>query len=141
MSTTTTDTAESIDWWEVMQAAQGLGINTRRLIALHDVDGAIAWALQMSREHNGARSLSYYELAVMLGHRDAKVTTAAGRDWNELLRQVEQLRAAVKVKADAEQAQAEAAKAEAEKAQAEAKTAGGEEQHEAEVDDDERDGS
>jgi hypothetical protein len=123
MSTTTTDTTESIDWWAVTQAAQGLGSNTRRLVALHDVDRAITWVLQMSLEHNGARSLSYYELAVMLGHHDAKVTTAASRDWNELLRQVERLRAAVKVKVDAEQAQAEAAKAEAEKAQAKAKTA------------------
>jgi hypothetical protein len=114
MSTKTTE----VDWWAVTQAAQGLGINTRRLVALRDADRAITWALQMSREHNGAASLSYYELATMLGHRDAKVTTRADHDWNALLREAEQLRAAVKVKVDAERAEAEKAKAQAEKAAA-----------------------
>src|SRR5512132_2053868 len=124
MSTKTTE----IDWWAVTQAAQGLGINTRRLVALHDVDRAITWALQMSREHNGVASLSYYELATMLGYRDAKVTTRADHDWNALLREAEQLRAAVKVKADAEQAEAEKAKAD-KQAKAKPETVGAEEGH------------
>jgi hypothetical protein len=103
----TTNTAP--DWWAVTQAAQGLGINTRRLVALHDADAAITWALRMSREHSGVAALSYYELAVMLGHRDPKVTASASLDWNELLRAVEKLDGAVKLKAAEEKAAAEKA--------------------------------
>jgi hypothetical protein len=118
------DREKEPDWWAVTQAAQGLGINTRRLVALHDAETAITWALRMSREHSGIAALSYFELAVMLGHRDAKVTAGASLEWNELLRAVEKLQAAVKVKADEERRAADeaaaAAKAAAEKEAAEA---------------------
>ena len=118
MTRKTTD----IDWWAVTQAAQGLGITTRRLVALHDPDAAITWALRMRSEHTGPAALSYYELAVMPGHRDAKVTAAASLDYAELLRAVETLHAAVKVKAAEEKRAAEEAAA-AVKAAAEEKAA------------------
>jgi hypothetical protein len=102
----------TIDWWPVTQAAQGLGVNTRRLVALHDTDQAITWCLQMSREHVGVAALSYYELAVMLGHHDGKVTAAASLDWAELLKAVETVAAAVKVKIQEEKEAAEKAAAE-----------------------------
>jgi hypothetical protein len=112
------------DWWAVTQAAQGLGIQTRRLVALHDADAAITWALRMSREHTGVASLSYYELAVMLGHHDAKVTAGASLEWHEMLQAVQTLAAAVKAKAAEEKAAAEKAAAEeAEKAAKAAKPA------------------
>jgi hypothetical protein len=123
MSTKTTD----IDWWAVTQAAQGLGINTRRLVAQHDADQAITWALQMSREHGGVASLSYYELAVMLGHRDGKVTAGASLEWNELLKAAEKVVGSVRAKVEEEKVAAEAArmaaeeKAAAERAEAEKK--------------------
>jgi hypothetical protein len=116
MSTKTTE----IDWWAVTPVRPGARHQHAPARRLHDAERAITWALQMSREHNGVASLSYYELAAMLGHRDAKVTTRAHHDWNALLREAEQLRAAVKVKVSAEQAEAEKAKAEADKAKADA---------------------
>jgi hypothetical protein len=106
-STMTTDSRT--DWWAVTQAAQGLGINTRRLVALRNTDEAREWALQMSREQQGVISLSYYELAAMLGHREPEIEAAAGRDWNELLRAAEKLAAAVKVKVQEEAAAAKTA--------------------------------
>lgn len=113
-------TASQIDWWAVTQAAQGLGVNTRRLVALHDTDRAIIWALQMSREHTGVASVSYYELAVMLGHRDTKVAAGASLDWNELLKAVEKVAGSVRAKVEEEKAAADAArKAAEEKAAAE----------------------
>jgi hypothetical protein len=116
----TMTTESQIDWWAVTQAAQGLGINTRRLVALHDTDRAITWALQMSREHSGVASLSYYELAVMLGHRDTKVAAGASLDWNELLKAVEKVSGSVRAKVEEEKAATEAArKAAEEKAAAE----------------------
>lgn len=113
------------DWWAVTQAAQGLGINTRRLVALHDGDAAITWALRMNREHSGVAALSYLELAVMLGHSDPKVTVGASHEWNELLRAVEKLAAAVRIKAAEEKAVVEKAAAEqnAEEAAAKKETA------------------
>jgi hypothetical protein len=119
---TMTNNNTAPDWWAVTQAAQGLGVNTRRLVALHDTDAVITWALRMSREHTGVAALSYYELAVLAGHRDAKVTASARLDWNELLRSVEKLAGAVKAKAAEEKAAAEkvaAEKAAAKKAAAE----------------------
>ena len=110
------------DWWAVTQAAQGLGINTRRLVALHDADAAITWALRMNREHSGVAALFYCELAVMLGHRDPNVTANASLEWNELLQAVGELAAAVDVKAAEEKAAVEKAAAEA-KAAAEKKAA------------------
>jgi hypothetical protein len=101
-----TDTLEP-DWFAVTQAAQALGSGTRRLVALHDTETAIAWCLQMSREHSGVTALSYYELAVMLGHRDKKTRERAALEWNSLLREVEALAGAVKVKADEEKRAAE----------------------------------
>src|SRR5262249_41482757 len=101
---------ESVDWWAVTQAAQLLGANTRRLVALQDTDEAIRWCLDMSRSHSGVASLSYFEVAVMLGHRDRKGTAGARLEWNDLLLAVEKLQAAVAVKADAEKKAAEAAR-------------------------------
>jgi hypothetical protein len=118
--TTKTQTKAQIDWWAVTQAAAGLGINTRRLVALREPDQAIEWALRMSREHGGVASLSYYELAVMLGYQDPKVTAGASLAWNELLLAVEKLQAAVKEKIADENAAAEKA---AEKKAAEEKAA------------------
>ncbi len=101
------------DWWAVTQAAQGLGINTRRLVATQDGDRALEWALRMSHEHSGVTALSYFELAVMLGHRDPKVTAGARLEWSDLLRAVEKLAGTIKVKAAAEKAAADKAAAEA----------------------------
>jgi len=107
MSTKTTEP----DWQAATQAAQALGINTRRLVALHDTDAAITWTLQMSREHTGVAALSYYELAVMLGHQDGKVTAGATLAWHELLQAVGKLQATVKAKAAEEKATADEAAA------------------------------
>jgi hypothetical protein len=114
-----TDTLEP-DWFAVTQAAQALGSGTRRLVASHDTDGAIAWCLQMSREHSGVTSLSYYELAVMLGHRDKKTRERAALEWNSLLREVEALAGAVKAKAAEEKAAEEKRIAEEKRAAEEA---------------------
>jgi hypothetical protein len=125
--------APETDWWAVAQAAQGLGINTRRLVALRDTDAAIDWCLQMRREHgllgqvDGVASLSYYEIAVMLGHRDKKLTETARLDWSNLLGEVEALAGAVKIKVAEEKRAAEeaaaAAQAAAEKEAAEREAA------------------
>jgi hypothetical protein len=88
------NTSSAADWAAAEEVAARVGANTRRLIALRD-PAAIAWVLQVSREHTGVASLTYYELAVMLGHRGAKVTAAAYLDWNGLLREVGELQAAV----------------------------------------------
>jgi hypothetical protein len=107
-----TNKTSSPDWWAASQVAQTLGSATRRLVALQDTDATIDWALRMSREHSGAAALSYFELAVLCGHSDPKVTAGARLEWNDLLRAVEKLQAAVKVKAAGEKAAAEQATAE-----------------------------
>jgi hypothetical protein len=109
--TTTIEITTEPDWWAVNQAAQGLGINTRRLVALHDVDAAITWCLQMRSQHSGTAKLSYYELAVMLGYRDENVTAGASLEWDELLRSVEAIAGPVKAKAAEEKRLADEAAA------------------------------
>jgi hypothetical protein len=106
-------TSTKIDWEAADQAAQSLGLITRQHVADRDPEVAIAWALQMSREHAGITSLSFYELAVMLGHRDPKVVAGAPLEWRQLLRSVEEIAATVKVKiAEAEKTAASDAAAE-----------------------------
>jgi hypothetical protein len=105
-TTSPSDMSATIDWEAAEQVADRLGMNTRRLVSLGDPDAAIEWALRMSREYTGIAALSYYELAVILGHREPKVTAGATLEWRELLRSVETLAATVKEKVAAEQAAA-----------------------------------
>jgi signal transduction histidine kinase len=113
--TTTTTTTEAIDWEACWSLASRLGAHTRTLLVERDYDAARAWALQMAGAYgqaspaNGVRAVSYYELAVLLGHREPEIDAAASLDWNELLPAVEKLAAAVKVKAQDDKAAAEAA--------------------------------
>lgn len=121
MSTTTS----TIDWAAAETVAEGLGLRTRSLVATEDAGPAMQWALQMSREHSSVLALSYYELAVTLGHRDPKAAARASLDWNELLQSVEEIAEAVRIKIADEKAAKVAAeqKAAAEKAAAEQEAA------------------
>ena len=117
----TTDTTD-IDWEACWSLATQLGARTRTMIVERDYEGAREWALQMASAHgqagaaNGTRAISYFELAVLLGHREPEIEAAASLDWNELLPAVEKLAGAVKVKAAEEKAAEAAAKRAAEEA-------------------------
>jgi hypothetical protein len=153
--TTTIDTIE-IDWEKCWAAATQLGAITRQLIVDREYDTAREWALRMASAHgqaspaNGQRALSYYELAILLGHEIDDVDGRAQLEWEALLGEVAKLKAAVDKKAEEAMARAEAekraaeerayrAKAEREKAEREAETASPDEGEE--VDDGERDDS
>ena len=158
MTDTATETT-MVDWEKCWAAATSLGAITRQLIVDREYDAARAWALQMASAHgqaspvNGQRALSYYELAVLLGHESKDVDGRAQLEWEALLGEVAKLKAATEKKAEEAKAAAEKAVAEAERlktdaerAKAEAEAAAreastDEEQHDEEVDDDERDGS
>jgi hypothetical protein len=139
MTATTTET--TIDWEKCWQLATQLGAHTRALIVEHDYEGAREWALQMISQQgdgspvNSQRALSYFELAVLLGHRANEVQEEARLDWDALLVKASTLQRSVQEKVDAE-------KAAAEKAKAVAKAAGAQEaepDEQEEVDGDERD--
>lgn len=142
MTATTTET--TIDWEKCWQLATQLGAHTRALIVEHDYEGAREWALQMISQQgdgspvNSQRALSYFELAILLGHRANEVQEDARLDWDSLLAKVSTLQRSVQEKVDAEKAAADKAKAEA-KAAAAAQEAEPDEQEE--MDGDERDGS
>jgi hypothetical protein len=112
-----TDT-KSTDWTAAANVADALGRHTLHLVARRDLEQAREWALQMSTQNVGVRSISYYELAVLLGHDEKAIQDHARQEWNQLLRQVKALQATVRVKADAEAR----ATAEADAAAANAKT-------------------
>jgi hypothetical protein len=108
MTTTTT-----IDWPAADATAANLGLRTRQIVAERNAEAVKAWCLRMASEHGGGanalRSLSYFELAVLTGHREPEVTAGATLEWRDLLRSVETLAATVQVKIDAEKAAAEEA--------------------------------
>jgi hypothetical protein len=118
---TTTET--TIDWPAAAGIAERLGVHTRRLVAERNVETTRDWCLRMARENTGEgtalRSISYYELAVLLGHRGPTVDDLAGRDWSDLLLATQELSASVRTKAAEEAARAKA-EAEAKAAEAEA---------------------
>jgi hypothetical protein len=107
---TTTDTNDAIDWEACWSLATQLGARTRMLIVERDYEGAREWALQMASAHsnaspaNGTRAISYFELAVLLGHRANEIQEDARLDWDALLAKVSALQRSVKEKADAEKA-------------------------------------
>jgi hypothetical protein len=116
--------AVEVDWNAADAVAAGLGLRTRQIVAERDPEAVQAWCRQMASAHaggaNALRSMSYAELAVLAGHREAVVQSAAERQWRDLLQAVQQLAATVKVKADAEtKAAEEAARVEAERAESE----------------------
>lgn len=120
MSTDSTHAAE-VDWATADAVAAGLGLMTRKVVAEGDAEAAQRWCLMMTRTHTGEgnalRSLSYFELAVVLGHREPKIDAAAGLKWGELVVATQRLAAAVKAKAaedDAARANADAEKKAAE---------------------------
>jgi hypothetical protein len=127
--------AADVDWKAAADVAAGLGRRTLLLVADRDADGLQAWCLQMASVRGGEsdtlRSLSYSELAVLLGHGAQVIEDDARLEWAELLQRTQQLAAVVKAKAKAEEAaraQAEAeAKAVEEAARVEAEPAAGEE--------------
>lgn len=110
------DTHPAPDWWQAAQVAQGLGVGTRRLVALHETEQAIDWCLSMAHQNIGVSALSYYELATLLGWRGPDGAAGATLEWAELLQSVTKLQAAVKVKADEERKAAEEKRAAAEAA-------------------------
>ena len=62
-----------VDWNAAEHVADGLGIQTRKLVAERNDEAAREWALKMASAHNvyagnGPRAASYLELAVLLGH-------------------------------------------------------------------------
>src|SRR5262245_1534658 len=65
--TMTTVNLDTIDWEAAHLVAQHLGAHTRNLVAVRDPEPAIEWALQQGVMDHGTRSISYYELAVILG--------------------------------------------------------------------------
>lgn len=94
----------TIDWEAAVAVAEQLGARTRMLVASKDADAAREWAIRMASDNSGTerRSLTYLELAVMLGHGRDEVREQARLDWNSLLAEVVRLKAAVGAKADAE---------------------------------------
>jgi TPR repeat protein len=153
-------TETTVDWEKCWAAATQLGAITRQLIVDREYDTAREWALRMASAHgqgspaNGQRALSYYELAVLLGHENKDVDGRAQLDWEALLGEAAKLKVAVETKAkDAKAALAKAderlARAEerfsaAERAKAKAEAVAldeGEPADEEEVDDDERAGN
>lgn len=122
-------TTETIDWDAAKAVTRRLGAHTRRLVAERDIEQAREWARMLSLQNIGVRSISYYELAVILGHRSPMIDDASRRDWRELVQATEDLAAAVRAKTADEDARVRAeveANARAEAAQAEAdKTAAG----------------
>jgi hypothetical protein len=105
-----------IDWQAAVKAAESLGARTRELVLkamfANNAEALKQWCLQQASAHvgdgNAVRSLSYFELAVIAGHRPERLVAELRKPWVELLQEVEKLRAAVRVKVEAE------AKAEAE---------------------------
>jgi hypothetical protein len=83
---TTTDTNDAIEWEACWGLATQLGARTRMLIVERDYEGAREWALQMASAPsnaspaNGTRVISYFELAVLLGHRAREVQEDARLD-------------------------------------------------------------
>jgi hypothetical protein len=118
-----------VDWQAAAKAAESLGARTRELVLegmfADNAEALEEWCLQQANAHVGAgnavRSLSYFELAVIAGHRPDGLVAELRKPWVELLREAEKLTAAVRVKVQAEaEAEAEAKrKAEDEKRQAE----------------------
>jgi hypothetical protein len=98
-----------IDWVAADAVARQLGAHTRHLVAAGDSGPAIAWALQQSGANAGPRAVSYYELAMLLGHQRPQVEENARRDWHVLMERTQRLAATVKAKAAAEAAAVEAA--------------------------------
>jgi hypothetical protein len=76
-SETHTSPTDTIDWEACWSAAAQLGAITRMLIIERDYEGAREWALRMASAQGGAspanaaRAVSYFELAVLLGHAPA----------------------------------------------------------------------
>jgi len=100
-NTMTITDIDTIDWEAAHLVAQHLGAHTRNLVAVRDPEAAIKWALEQSAMSLGtARSINYYELAVILGYRPPQLAT--GGEWGELLQAAKKLTAAVQVKADEE---------------------------------------
>jgi hypothetical protein len=92
-----------VDWEAAEEIAERLGANTRRLVAGRHVEAAQEWSLRMARDNTETRdpqrSLSYFELAVVLGHREPAVKDGAGREWRELEQEVQRLAGAIRAKA------------------------------------------
>ena len=112
-----------VDWEAAAKVAESLGARTRELVREGNAEALKAWCLQQASAHvgdaNAVRSLSYFELAVVAGHRPARLVAELRKPWVELLREAEKLTAAIRVKTQAE-AEAEAKrKADEEKRKAE----------------------
>jgi hypothetical protein len=124
----TPDIEGEVDWQAATKAAESLGARTRELVLegmfAGNAEALKEWCLQQANAHVGAgnavRSLSYFELAVVVGHRPDGLVAELRKPWVELLREAEKLTAAIRVKVQAEaEAEAEAKrKAEDEKRKA-----------------------
>jgi hypothetical protein len=65
--TMTNTRIKRIDWAAVEAIAVRLGVHTRRLVASRDVDAIEAWARRLHQEHSGPASITYLELATLVG--------------------------------------------------------------------------
>jgi hypothetical protein len=91
-----------VDWHAAAKAAESLGARTRELVLegmfANNAEALKAWCLQQSSAHvgggNAVRSLSYFELAVIAGHRPNELVAELRKPWIELLREAEKLTAA-----------------------------------------------
>ena len=121
----TREVVEAVDWEAAEIVAGALGRMARDRVQRRDAGTVRDWSLQMARAHTGEgnalRSMSYFELAVIAGHRPREVEE--GREWRELLQEAQALAALVRVKAEEDEAARAAAKREAAKARAEAELA------------------
>jgi hypothetical protein len=95
-----------VDWQAAANVAESLGAHTRELVLEGNAEALKEWCLQQASAHVGAgnavRSLSYFELAVIAGHRPDGLVAELRKPWVELLRDAEKLTAAVRVKVQAE---------------------------------------
>jgi hypothetical protein len=83
-----------IDWDAAAAVAEGLGRRTLILVAKRDAKGLQKWCLEMASvfadEASAVRSLSYFELAVLAGHR-TRAGSANDRQWRDLQAEAQQL--------------------------------------------------
>jgi hypothetical protein len=67
-----TATSKRINWKAAAIVAEKLGVHTRELVAAHDADAVVEWALRMARDSatgsfNEPRVASYLELVALMG--------------------------------------------------------------------------
>jgi hypothetical protein len=74
-----------VDWQAAANVAESLGAHTRELVLEGNAEALKEWCLQQASAHVGAgnavRSLSYFELAVIAGHRPDGLVAELRKPW------------------------------------------------------------